>query len=81
MTLTEKEKEALRDRDREYLTEKSKNNHVIKIGLIRNDNDPPILFSCELSNYEKNLFERSNEDQRQIILSEILRQKMENLRL
>ena len=79
MTLTDHEKNQLRDRDQKYLKETKKEMYGLKICLIINDRKE--ILDIPLTEMEYNLIERSDYDRKNIIVGNIIRQMELNERL
>jgi len=73
MTLTNHEKNKLRDHDREYFEDKKLKRYGIKLLRLDEYNNKK-SFNIPLTKLEYDLLKRSNEDRRNIILDHIIRQ-------
>tara|TARA_Y100000310_G_C20670737_1_gene810130 strand:+ start:979 stop:1218 length:240 start_codon:yes stop_codon:yes gene_type:complete len=79
MTLSDHEKNQLRDRDQKYLKEMKKKMYGLKICLIVNDKKE--ILDIPLTEMEYNLIERSDYDRKNMIVENIIRQMELNERL
>ena len=72
MTLSDHEKNQLRDRDQKYLKEKKKKLYGLEICLLINNKKE--MLDIPLTEMEYNLIERSDYDRKNMIVENIIRQ-------